>query len=278
MGWLLFLAAIAPVVFMLHFVYVRDKYEREPLGRVLLVYFVSFATVIPAGIFEAIFQVQEAGWLGLAITVWLVIALAEETVKYGALRLLAVPHRDFNEVYDGIIYAVSVSLGFATVENLAYVFISAGDSIGKGFTVAIMRGIISVPAHALWGVMMGYYVGLAKFADNKSEKRRLALRGWLTAVFWHGLFDFCAFGVTLATGFLMQFLMIAGFIAIVVVNWRIALRLIRAAQERSSFKRPYLLVNPIGALAMHLKYCHRCGAPAQRKQKDCQHCGYHFPQ
>jgi protease PrsW len=276
MGWLLFSAAIAPVVFMLHFVYVRDKYEREPLGRVLLVYFVSFITVIPAAIFESWFNFSTAGWLGLAVTVWLVVAVAEETVKYLALRWLAVPHRSFNEVYDGIIYGVAASLGFATVENLAYVFMSAEDGLGSGLGVAMLRAVLSVPGHALWGVMMGYYVGLAKFAETKQEQRRLVRRGLLTAIFWHGLYDFFAFGVELASGALLL-LMLAGLIVVVVVNWRIAFHMIRDAQERSVFKRPHLLVNPIGALAFNWKYCHHCGCPAQRSQAFCQRCGDQFP-
>jgi protease PrsW len=276
MNWFFFTAAIAPVVFMLHFVYVRDKYEREPLGRVLLVFFLSFLTVIPAAIFESWFDFSKGGWIGLAITVWLVVALAEETAKYWALRLIALPHPSFNEVYDGIMYGVAASLGFATVENLAYVYMSAQEGFGSGLFVALTRAVLSVPGHALWGVMMGYFVGRAKFADTVEEKRRFIRRGWLAAVFWHGLYDFFAFGAEQASG-LVLLAMMTGLILVIVINWRIAFWMIHDAQERSTFKRPALLINPVGALSFHLKYCHRCGRPTAREQMFCQHCGYEFP-
>ena len=275
MVWFLLAAALAPVVFMLHFVYVRDKYEREPLGRVLLVFFVSFLTVIPAAIFESLFDFGAAGLLGVAITVWLVIALSEETVKYWALRLLAVKHPSFNEPYDGIVYAVAASLGFAAVENIAYVFMSAAEGIGSGVAVALMRAVLSVPGHALWGVMMGYYVGRAKFAENTSAKVGLVWRGLLTAIFWHGLYDFFAFGAELTEG-AAALGMMGGVVLVIVLNWLIAARMIKDAQERSTFKRPNLLVNPVAALAMQWKYCHRCGAKAPRNQAFCQRCGGQF--
>lgn len=277
MVWLLLAAAIAPVVFMMHFVYVRDKYEREPLGRVLLVFFVSFLTVIPAAIFESLFDFGEAGWLGLIITVWFVVALSEETVKYWALRLLAINHPSFNEPYDGIIYGVAASLGFATVENIAYVFMSAAEGLGSGFTVAIMRAVLSVPGHALWGVMMGYFVGRAKFTKTKSAKVALVWTGLLTAIFWHGLYDFFAFGVELTQGGALV-IMMCGVVAVVIINWIIAFFMIKDAQNRSTFKRPTVITNPIGAFAFNWKYCNYCGTPAARGQFYCQKCGKKLPQ
>ncbi len=276
MTGLLLAAALAPVAFMLHFVYVRDKYEREPLGRVLLVFFVSFLTVIPAAVFESLFNFGEAGWLGLALTVWLVVALSEETVKYWALRLLAVRHPSFNEPYDGIIYSVAASLGFAAVENIAYVFMSAAEGFGSGITVAVMRAVLSVPGHALWGVMMGYYIGRARFAVSPAAKTAFVWRGLLTAIFWHGLYDFFAFGVELVQGGLVLVMML-GVLSVVAINWMIAYRLIKDAQERSSFKRPSLIVNPIAALAFKWKYCNYCGTPAPREQLYCQRCGARLP-
>lgn len=257
---------------MLHFVYVRDKYEREPLGRVLLVFFVSFLTVIPAGIFEGLLLAEEQkSWLAVAGATFLVIALGEELVKYIALRLLAVNHSSFNEVYDGILYAVAASLGFAAIENLAYVFFAGSD----GFSVAMMRAFLSIPAHALWGVMMGYYIGKAKFADKK-DQARLVLTGICVAIFWHGLYDFFAFGVDLASDQLAPWF-IVGLVGVVVVNWWIGLRMIRHAQDLSFFKRPNPLVNPVKAFNRNLRYCHKCGAQLPGSGARCTACGYEPP-
>jgi RsiW-degrading membrane proteinase PrsW (M82 family) len=277
MSWIYLIAAVAPVVFMLHFVYVRDRYEREPLGRVLTVFFVSFLTVIPAIIVEGLLlTAQPAGLLGVAIAAWGVIALSEEFFKYVALRWLAINHPSFNEVYDGILYAVAASLGFAVVENILYVFMSAAEGGGAGFGVAVARALLSVPGHALWGVMMGYYIGLAKFEPDHSKKRPLVLKGIFLAVFWHGLYDFFAFGAE-ELGGAGSLLFGVGVLAVIVVNWIIGVRLIRRAQEQSCFKRPHPLVNPIAAIRPNVKYCHRCGQPQPRINPRCDRCGYQFP-
>lgn len=277
MYWVLLIAAVAPVAFMLHFVYVRDKYEREPLGRVLLVFFVSFLTVIPAVIVEGILLAgQLPGLLGIAIASWGVIALSEEFFKYVAVRWLAVRHSSFNEVYDGILYAVAASLGFATIENLLYVFMAAAEGGGEGIWVAVLRALLSVPAHALWGVMMGYYIGLARFADDPAQKRPLVIKGVAIAVFWHGLYDFFAFGAE-SVGGGTAVVFAAAVVVVVIINWIIGIRLIRRAQALSVFKRPSPLSNPIAAVHQRVKYCHRCGAAQPRGNERCAQCGYEFP-
>ena len=104
----------------------------------------------------------------------------------------------------------------------------------------------------------------------------LALYGWLLAVFWHGLYDFLAFGAD-AVPDSLGLLFALGVPAVVVVNWAIAARLVRQAQAESVFKRPPPMLNPVGALALAWRYCHQCGKPSPRANRFCQHCGYHYP-
>jgi len=271
---LLLAAALAPALFMMHFVYVRDRYEREPFGRIFIVFIVGCFAVIPAAMFESFFAGMEKwGLISIAISCWCVIALCEESLKYFVLRTFAVPHRSFNEIYDGILYSVAASLGFAAVENVFYVFLSEG----QGLMVALMRAVLSVPSHALWGVMMGYFVGVAKFETDPRRKRALVQQGVITAIFWHGLYDFLAMG----TDFVredMKVLFVCGVGVVVIVNWAIASRLIRLAQAQSIFKRPSPLHNPIYALAPQYKFCHECGSKNMRVQSYCSSCGYRFPQ
>ena len=272
MGWILILAAVAPVVFLMHFIYIRDKYERDPFISVFMVYVAGFITVIPAAFAESLFTwVDKLGLIGLAISAWGVIAISEETVKYLALRYLAVPLRGFNEVYDGILYGVAVSLGFATVENALYIFISGEQAI----LVAVLRGLLAVPGHALWGVMMGYYVGKAKFEPDRRRQHALVRRGWLMAVFWHGLYDFFAFGVEHLKGDMSGYFGL-GVLAVIAINWMIGSVLIRRAQAESSFKRPSPMTNPVAAYLKSVKYCHSCGQPAPRSQLVCSRCGGEF--
>lgn len=266
-------ASVAPVAWLLHFIYVRDKYEREPIGQVAKVYFLSFFAVIPALIFESVVLIpKELGLIGIAVSTFCVIAFSEEIAKYWALRWIAIPHPSFNEVYDGIIYGVAAALGFATVENIAYVLM-AGD---KGLMVAVLRAFLAVPGHALWGVMMGYYIGLAKFEPDMEKKRHLVWKGVLIAIFWHGLYDFFAFGTDQVSDEVAVWFGLA-VLAVIAINWFIAIRMIRAAQEASVFKRPNPLVNPVQAYKHNVKFCHQCGAENQVQSPGCGKCGYRFP-
>lgn len=163
-------------------------------------------------------------------------------------------------------------MGFATVENIAYVLM-AGDS---GFMVAVLRAFLAVPGHALWGVMMGYYVGLAKFESDPKKQRNLVWKGVLIAIFWHGLYDFFAFGTEIVNEAVLPWFGF-GVLAVIAINWFIAMRMIRAAQEASVFKRPNPIANPVQAFRRNVRFCLQCGAANQMQNPACGKCGYEFP-
>ena len=100
------------------------------------------------------------------------------------VRYYAQPKKDFNEPFDGIIYAVMVSMGFAAVENLFYV-------LEGGMDVAVIRAVTAIPAHAVFAILMGYYMGKAKFSPTK--KVRYNLTGLFLAILFHGAYDFFLF-------------------------------------------------------------------------------------
>ena len=93
----------------------------------------------------------------------------EEFFKWLILLLAIYRHVEFEDAYDGILYGASVSLGFATVENILYLFTYGTD-------IAFMRALFPVSSHALFGVVMGYYIGRAKFAVE-ANKRKLLFTG-----------------------------------------------------------------------------------------------------
>ena len=264
------LLATAPALLLLHFFYVRDLHERESVRRVIKVFFLGMLAVIPALILEALFSLPpDYGFIGLAINTFLLIALPEELSKLWLFRLYVEKHDSYNEVYDGIIYMVAISLGFATVENLAYVFGSGPD----GLVVALMRAILAVPGHTLWAVMMGYFLGLARFGSQPPARRRLLVyTGLLLATFWHGLYDFFAFSLDLLPDN-MTLGMLGLCALIIAINWVIALVLVSRAQQLSSFRRPSPLQNPIAAMSRSRRYCHYCGQPNQRENRFCTRCG-----
>ena len=98
-------------------------------------------------------------------------------------RYFLFPRRAFNEPFDGITYCVMISMGFATIENVMYV-------MDGGVTTALLRMVTAVPAHATFGIIMGYYLGLKKF---DSENRYYGLKALGFAALLHGAYDFFLF-------------------------------------------------------------------------------------
>jgi RsiW-degrading membrane proteinase PrsW (M82 family) len=180
---LIFLA-LSPVFIILIYVYFRDKYEKEPLGLLikslvaggLIVLPVVFIENILNGFVPAGSHVVQAGY-----TAFVVAGMTEEFFKFSALYLLIWKNPNFNEKFDGIVYAVFVSLGFAGVENVMYVLQGGGS-------VALVRALTAVPAHALFGITMGYFFGIAHMMR---EKRVIFLRrAFFVPFILHGIYDF----------------------------------------------------------------------------------------
>lgn len=176
--------AIAPVIAIILYVYYRDKHDREPVGLLIKVFFFGVISVIPAAFIEVKLGVDDNNNLiKAAYTTFLVIAGAEEGCKYLFMRWAAYNKKAFNEPFDGIVYCVMISMGFAAIENVMYVFRS-DNPMGT----ALIRMLTAVPAHFTFGVIMGYYVGLAKF--NPARRVYYTIMGIGGAMFFHGLYDF----------------------------------------------------------------------------------------
>ncbi|MGG0822921.1 glutamic-type intramembrane protease PrsW [Paenibacillus turicensis] len=175
------IAAVAPGFALLTFFYLKDKYDSEPLHLVLKMFFLGFLIVIPVMIIQRGLVI----WLGEGsfVSAFLISAGIEETLKWIVLFYFIYHHAEFDEPYDGILYAVAISLGFATVENVLYAM-----SNQVFFGTVLLRGLLPVSGHALFGVMMGYYLGLAKFT-KQWKSWRILLYSLLIPWFWHGVYD-----------------------------------------------------------------------------------------
>ncbi len=186
---LLLAVAIAPGLAICLLIYSWDKYEKEPISHLLVSFLLGIAATIPALLIQSFthdvrddsmhHSVWDYAWYAFAV-----VGLSEEGSKYLMLRLYAYPKKAFSEPFDGIVYGVMVGMGFATVENIEYVR-------QFGLETGVVRFFLSVPAHAAFAVLMGYYVGLAKF--NKGGASLLMWKGLLIAVLFHGSFDFFLF-------------------------------------------------------------------------------------
>lgn len=181
--------AIAPCVAFGVFIFWRDKFDKEPIHLLIACFFLGALACIPAAVIGVYLDnwivPKQYGLPGIFIEAFLIIALIEEGLKFLAATLFAYPKKAFNEPYDGITYAVMVSLGFATLENIVYV-------LDGGMELAIYRMFTAVPAHVTFGVIMGYFLGLAKFKNNSIW---LKLAGLFGAVLFHGFYDFSLLSV-----------------------------------------------------------------------------------
>jgi RsiW-degrading membrane proteinase PrsW (M82 family) len=145
---------------------------------------------------------------------FMVVAASEEGCKFVMLRFYAYRHKAFNEPFDGIIYSVMISMGFATLENIGYV-------LNYGFKTGIIRMFLSVPSHGAFAVLMGYHVGLARF--DKPRAIQHIVKGVLLAIFFHGAFDFFLLlqNNSWVTQYVSNGLLLAG----ALVPWFIAIRM-----------------------------------------------------
>lgn len=187
MNTLLIALAVLPVLILAFVVYKQDKIEKEPFGKLLKAFWFGCIAVVPAVILESLLSEFTPGVpiLSGAYTGYIVAGCSEEACKLLMLYWAVWKSREFNEYFDGIVYACFVSLGFACVENIGYVTMQ--ETLSEAMSVGLLRSVLSVPGHFLFGVMMGYYFALAKFKPQQ-KSHYLWMAFWVPML-WHGTFD-----------------------------------------------------------------------------------------
>ena len=184
---LLLSLALAPGAAIGLYIYLKDKHEREPLGLLVRSFFFGtlsiFITLILSMIIESFITIDEADVSQQAIHAFFIVALVEEFSKFIFVWGILYRNKNFNEPFDGIVYSVMVGMGFATFENIVYV-------VQNGLETAVLRMFTAVPAHAIFAILMGYYLGKAKFEHNKSYYAIYAL---VVAALFHGAYDYFLF-------------------------------------------------------------------------------------
>ncbi len=227
---LLVCAALFPAIALCIYIFKKDRVEKEPMGLLLLLLGLGAISCFPAayieefiiGIINDIFGSMRATDLTIRIynaTYYTVgVALVEEGLKFAIMYFVTCKNKNFNSLFDGIVYAVFVSLGFAGLENIFYV-------LDYGWKNAIMRAILSVPGHMFFGVIMGYYYSMWHMSNKAAElEKNLKFVGLLThkikefsgtkflvlsllvPVLAHGFYDYCCtIGTTLSVIILYSF-------------------------------------------------------------------------
>jgi protease PrsW len=179
--------ALAPGACIAFYIYLKDKYEREPVRLLITSFFLGAlslaVTLLISWPLDLLVPIEDQDLSAQAVHAFLLVALVEEFSKFIFVRGILYRNANFNEPFDGIVYSVMVSMGFATLENILYV---TSEGLGTG----IARMFTAVPAHATFAILMGYYLGKAKFEKGKSY---LAIVGLLAATLFHGAYDYFQF-------------------------------------------------------------------------------------
>ncbi|WP_456274208.1 glutamic-type intramembrane protease PrsW [Bacillus sp. AK031] len=174
-------AGFAPGLALLSYFYLRDEFETEPVSFIIKTFLYGAILTFPLMFIQYVLDAENiipSPWLNAYFSA----GLLEEFFKWFILFFAVFQHVEFDDPYDGIVYGASVSLGFATVENILYL-------LAHGVEFAIGRALLPVSAHALFGVVMGYYLGKAKFTDPELKLKWILL-SLIIPVVLHGTYDF----------------------------------------------------------------------------------------
>lgn len=188
---LLLSLAIAPVALLLIYINKRDVIAKEPSSALVKAFVAGCACVLldliillPPMLIFGKAESWDNVFLSAFGQAFFEAGIPEELCKFAMLYWLVWKSKYFDEHFDGIVYATFVSMGFACIENIMYVFTF-------GFINAIVRSVTAVPMHFCAGVIMGYYFSRAKFF--KSERRNFMLKAITIPMLLHGFYDFIVF-------------------------------------------------------------------------------------
>ena len=187
-------AAVIPAVFLMIYVYRKDTVEKEPRGLLITLALAGVgAAALSVGLETLLGKLLDATMLSpdstayAVVMAFVVVAVSEEGTKLILLKLRSWRHPAFNYRFDGIVYAVFVSLGFAAIENVLYVS-------QYGISVALPRALLAIPGHAAFAVVMGIFYGRAKLFSlhgMEEEERKNKRLAFLVPVLMHGFYDAC---------------------------------------------------------------------------------------
>lgn len=189
-------AALLPVVILLWLIYRRDKYCPEPADQLRKAFGYGILSLVVSLVFSlpfkamGLFSSEYSNLMGAFRWAFFGAAIPEETAKFIMLWLLVRRSKYFDEAIDGIVYAVFVSLGFAALENIMFLF----NNSERWIAVGIARAILSVPMHYAVGVLMGYYYSQYRFSVKPSRKLIVCVLG--VPIFCHGLYDFFVMSIS----------------------------------------------------------------------------------
>lgn len=237
---LLCFLSILPGVLISIFIIWQDRNDPEPLFNLFICFILGMLSAFPAMLLEyagthyILPLIHQHAWQILATIVlsFVVVGFSEEFIKFFFVRQIVFKTKAYSEPLDGIVYAMMIGMGFATFENLLYIVFRGGT-----VKLAILRMFTAVPAHGMYALMMGYFLGVASFEIDYNKRKRLWRYALALPVFAHGLYDF----------FLFQRISIylhLGALVVLLFGVRFGLDLLLRLLHDSSIRRLRLLNNP----------------------------------
>ncbi len=222
------LIAMIPGLLLCGYVFYKDRVEKEPFGLLALLFGVGAVAYVPSyflqkwtiGLIDRLFagtmKFSAEGALTYAsvqaellhniLCACIGISLIQFCIKWAVLFFGTHKNKNFNYLFDGIVYSVFLSLGFAVAENIHFALQNDADLI-------VAKLLTSVPYHLFVAILMGYYYTMwrMRYLVNGIENRLLerglvqqdkirSSAGWLVGsvvipVLVGGLYHFAATGI-----------------------------------------------------------------------------------
>lgn len=243
--------AILPVFLIGLFIYKKDK-KKESSNLLFRLFLGGVASCYPAVIFELLLgsvlpEMEYMNFFQMFIYAFFVIALSEEICKWFFIYKISYHHDEFDSLYDMIVYASFVALGFACFENILYVS-------DNGIVTGLVRAVTAVPGHVCDGILMGSYLALAKVNEHKGDKKLAKKYKYLSIlipIITHGIYDFCLFwGEPIFIGIFLIFV-----IALFIICFK---KVKETSSNNYKFKYKH-------------NFCTKCGTPVT--SRFCTKCG-----
>ena len=264
----LLIVAILPVIVLCWFIYAKDTHK-EPGKLLRKIFFLGFFSFIPILICEIILTLffdpeKVDSFVLIFLFTFLSVAIVEEGWKWLVVKLNGYNNKEFDEVYDIIVYSVFASLGFACIENILYV---VRNGLGTGF----LRALLSVPGHTCFGVIMGYFFSRAKVASINNQqsvyKKNLALSILMPSLF-HTMYDSLIFYYSVSLeGSIYSLFIIYHIVSVILCIW-IVLRVSKVQEVlNKSVEKGIISNDGDGHIVFHnnekldIHFCPVCGSP-----------------
>ena len=222
---------IVPIVLILLYVYISDKIEKEPILLLTLLFASGIISCVLSFYLQTFLKniipflkisYCDMNILQILFKSLITIAFIEESFKWLFNYAITNKNKNFNHIYDPIVYSTFVSLGFAALENFIYI----STYFSQGLKIVILRGIISIPCHAVFGILMGYFIGKSKKAKldkNQKDSKKYLLFSLLIPIVMHFIYDLCLVKSNNAT-FIM-------FIIFIITNYVSAFKIVKSVSK-----------------------------------------------